>query len=153
MLDTNVVSELMRPTAHQAVYDWVEGHARADLYTTTIVQADILSGIMLLPSGRRRTLLEQDARRVFSEDFGGRVLAFDQAAAAAYALIAYALIAYALIAYALIIETRQASGRPLVGFDGLIAAMARAANVRLATRNVRDFENCGLDVVNPWELR
>ncbi len=136
VLDTNVVSELMQLEPNPAVFSWIDAHPRAQLYTTTIVQAEILSGIAMLPGGRRRTALEAEARALFASEFGGRVLPFDQQAAAHYAEI---------------IEARRAAGRPLEGFDGLIAATARAAGFRVATRNVSDFEGCGVPLVDPWK--
>ena len=137
VIDTNVVSELMRAADADAnVVAFADAFPRTALYTTSIVEAEILSGIARLPEGRRRAGLEDDARRMFAEEFAGRVLAFDRNAAAAYAAI---------------LEARRAIGRPLEGFDGLIAAVARSAGFRVATRNIADFEGCGVALVNPWE--
>jgi hypothetical protein len=138
VLDTNVISELMRAAPNPSVLDFVDAQPRASLYTVAIVQAEILAGIAQLPSGRRRTALETDARRLFAEEFAGRVLPFDEGAASTYADI---------------IERRRAMGRPLEGFDGLIAAIARSAGAAVATRNALDFEGCGVQVINPWDDR
>lgn len=136
ILDTNVVSELMRASPSQAVLDWIAGQPMADLFTTTITQAEILFGVALLADGRRRAGLAQAAGQMFAEDFAGRVLAFDASAAQAFAPIAAA---------------RRRAGRPIAAFDAQIAAIAFASGAVLATRNVADFEGCGVVVVNPWE--
>lgn len=136
VIDTNVISELMRPEPDPRVLAFADAVPKSALYTTTIVEAEILSGVALLPQGRRRTDLEWNARRMFAEDFAGRVLSFGREAAAQYALI---------------LEERRALGQPLEGFDGLIAAAARAAGFKVATRNTPDFEGCGVELINPWE--
>lgn len=104
-------------------------------FTTAVVQAEILAGIALLPLGQRREALDLDAQRLFSVDFAGRVLAFDAESA---------------VAYSKIIATRRLSGRPISAVDAMIAATAQAFGATVATRNVRDFEGCGIDVVDPW---
>lgn len=136
VVDTNVVLELMQSAPNGSVLAFANSYPKAVLFTAAIVEAEILSGIAQMPQGRRRTDLEGDARRMFAEEFSGRVLVFDRGAAAHYAAI---------------IEARRAIGRPLEGFDGLIAAVARAAGFKVATRNVRDFEGCGVELINPWE--
>lgn len=138
ILDTNVISELMREEANEAVFAFIDAQPISTLYTTAIVQAEILFGVAMLPPGRRRAALEADAQRLFAEEFAGRVLPFDQEAA---------------LHYAAIIERRRAIGRPLEGFDGLIAAIAAAAGFAVATRNTADFEDCGIPLVNPWEAQ
>lgn len=135
VLDTNVISELMRAEPNPSVFAFVNAQPRASLYTASIVQAEILAGIAQLPNGRRRAALETGARRLFAEEFSGRVLPFDEGAASAYAEI---------------MEARRVIGRPLEGFDGLIAAIARSAGAAVATRNTADFEDCGVEVINPW---
>lgn len=90
----------------------------------------------MLPMGRRRTALQEDAERLFSVDFAGRVLPFDETAA---------------IHFAAIRAARRAIGRSLASFDGLIAATARAHGAAVATRNTGDFEGCGIDVIDPWK--
>ena len=135
ILDTNVLSELMRPAPNSAVEVFIDSQPITSLFTTTIVQAEIFAGIALMPEGRRRSAAETYARRLFVEKLAGRVLPFDDAAAAAYPSI---------------VLRRRTLGRPLPGLDGLIAAIARSRSGIVATRNVRDFEGCGIDVVDPW---
>ena len=136
VLDTNVVSELMRPAPSEAVLRWISGHPTALLFTTTITQAEILFGLALLPEGRRRGGLVSAAERMFAEDFAGRVLPFDGAAAQAFAHIAAA---------------RRQKGRPTGALDAQIAAIAHSRGASLATRNVADFLDCGPVIINPWE--
>lgn len=135
VLDTNVVSELMRPSPSERVVRWVRQQAPGNLYITSIAQAEILHGILLLPQGRRRSALADSADSMFEVEFGSRVLAFETSAAKLYAQIA---------------SDRQRAGRPISQFDAQIAAIARAARATLATRNSSDFEDCGINVVNPW---
>ena len=135
VLDTNVLSELMRAEPAAKVMRWVAGHPAASLYTSSVTQAEIMHGIMLLPAGKRRSAFEAAAEAMFREDFGGRILPFGSDAALPYARIAAA---------------RQRAGRPIAHFDALIAAIARAAGAVLATRNVRDFDACGVTVIDPW---
>lgn len=136
IVDTNVVSELMRPAPSEAVLMWVAAQPAARLFTTTITQAEILFGVALLPEGRRRSGLATAAKQMFVEDFADRVLPFDAVAADAFAPIA---------------GMRRQQGRPMGAFDAQIAAIAASRGAALATRNVSDFLNCGLTVLNPWE--
>ncbi|MEW5421258.1 type II toxin-antitoxin system VapC family toxin [Amorphus sp. 3PC139-8] len=136
VLDTNVVSELMRPAPDPSVIEWVAARPRRTLFTTTITQAEILYGIELLADGRRRDALAGAATAIFAEEFAGRVLPFDQAATGHFARIA---------------AERRRAGRPITSFDALIAAITRAAGAGLATRNLADFEGLGLALVNPWD--
>ena len=135
VLDTNVVSELMKREPADAVSRWVAGQPATTLYTTSITQAEILHGILLLPAGKRRGALETAAEEMFNEDFGGRVLPVGGEAARAYAQIA---------------AQRRRSGRPISQFDAQIAAIARSARAPVATRNTSDYEGCGIKVLNPW---
>lgn len=135
VLDTNVVSELMKPAPAVEVARWIAGHSAKMLYTTSVSQAEVLHGIALLPAGKRRGALEVAAEAMFDEDFGGRVLPFGGEAAHAYAQIAV---------------QRHRSGRPISQFDAQIAAIARSARFAVATRNVSDFEGCGVTLLNPW---
>jgi hypothetical protein len=137
ILDTNVVSELMKPAPASIVVDWIGAQPAASLYTTSITQAEILHGIMLLPSGRRRRGLEAAATSMFTEDFGGRILGFGADAAPLYARIA---------------SDRRRAGRPISHFDAQIAAIARSTGAVLATRNLADFEDCGATLVDPWQV-
>ncbi len=136
VLDTNVISELMRAVPHPAVLAWVAAQPRATLYTTSITQAEILYGIAALPRGRRRDALTAAAGAMFTEDIAERVLPFTGAAAAHYAKIVVA---------------RRQAGNSVEAFDALIAATALAAGAAVATRDVAGFEGCGLSaIVNPW---
>lgn len=138
LLDTNVVSELMKAAPHAGVRAWVDAQSRAELYTSTLTQAEILSGIAILPRGKRRDGLARAAQQVFEIEFAGRLLGLSSAAARAYADI---------------VATRRAVGRPIDAVDALVAAVARAADARLATRNTADFERCGVRLVDPWHAR
>ncbi|TLY73322.1 MAG: type II toxin-antitoxin system VapC family toxin [Gammaproteobacteria bacterium] len=135
VLDTNVLSELLRPAPEPRVLTWLANQPRASLFTTAVTQGEILYGIRLLPDGQRRRKLAEAALAIFNEDFAGRVLSFDGDAAGAYAEIG---------------TSRRAAGRPISQFDAMIAAMTRSRGATLATRNAKDFEGCGIDVVNPW---
>jgi predicted nucleic acid-binding protein len=135
VLDTNVISELMRPEPHPGVFAWVAAQPRAMLWTTRINQAEILYGIAALPKGRRRSALATAADAVFEEDFSGRILSFDAGAANSYAALAFA---------------RRQAGSPIEGFDALIAAIALTAGASVATRDIKGFEGCGLTLINPW---
>jgi predicted nucleic acid-binding protein len=135
ILDTNVISELMRATPDAAVVRWVNARPATSLYVTSITQAEILHGIQLLARGKRRDAIAAAANEVFEHDFVGRVLPFGSDAAVAYASIAAA---------------RRRAGRSISGFDAQIAAIARALDADLATRNVDDFDDCGVEVIDPW---
>lgn len=139
LLDTNVLSELMRPQPAPAVLAWFDARhaAHTPLLTSSITQAEVLLGIALLPAGRRRSGLAAAAAGLFDEDFGADAcLPFDAAAAADYAML---------------VAARTAQGRPISTEDGQIAAIALSRGLMLATRNGRDFEGInGLTVQNPW---
>jgi toxin FitB len=135
ILDTNVVSELMKEAPAAPVVRWVAFQAAASLYTTSITEAEILHGVLLLPAGRRRNRLQAAAEAMFGEDFGGRVLSFGSDAARAYAPIA---------------ADRRRGGRPISHFDAQIAAIGRSVRAAIATRNTSDFEGCGVKLINPW---
>jgi predicted nucleic acid-binding protein len=135
VLDTNVLSEPLRPTPSAKVLEWMRSQPNTMLFTTTITEAELLYGIALLPQGQRRRSLESVVGRIFAVHLAGRVLPFDSAAARDYAHIAAA---------------RRRSGRPMSEPDARIAAIARSRGAELATRNVADFAGCELEVVNPW---
>jgi predicted nucleic acid-binding protein len=137
LLDTNVLSELMRPQPDPIVVDWVDSHTQA-ARVCAITQAEINLELALLPNGKRRDALAAAARQMFEEDFAGCCLPFDAAAAQRFA--------------ALVAERRRI-GRPITTRDAQIAAIALANNMPLATRNIEDFEAVpGLVLVNPWGL-
>ena len=135
IVDTDVLSELMKREPMPVVEQWLVAQPPASLFTTSITKAEVLFGIALLPAGARRDALEEAVAAMFEEDFGGRVLPFDGAAAYDYAVIA---------------SHRRQAGKPISQFDAQIAAIARSRGAAIATRNVSDFENCGIDVHNPW---
>lgn len=138
VLDTNVISELMRAEPAGTVLEWFAGQPVAGLFTTTVSQAEIYYGLSLLPEGKRRKELQNAARAMFEEDFAGRILPFDTDAAHAYADIASA---------------RRLGGQPISQFDAQIAGVARSRGAQLATRNLRDFVDCGISLVDPWTGR
>ena len=136
VLDTNVLSEIMKAKPDLGVIGWMAAQAAADLYTTSITQAEILHGVMLLTPGRRRRALEAAATSMFEEEFADRILGFGSDAASFYARIA---------------SDRRRAGRPISHFDAQIAAIARVSRAAIATRNTADFEGCGVAVVDPWK--
>lgn len=135
ILDTNVLSELMRPKPSARVLAWIAKQPEVELVTTSITEAEIFYGIEVLPKGRRREHLTMAAEVVFTEDFSGRVYGFDSAAARVFSKIA---------------SSRRTSGRPISHPDAQIAAIAKTKRAKVATRDVKGFEQCGVDVVDPW---
>ena len=137
LLDTNGLSELMREHPAETVLDWFAQNTQATMHTSAITQAEILTGIALLPKGKRRTALAVVVEQMFEQDFAGHSHAFDSAAAKHYALI-------------VAVCTRQ--GQPISTEDAQIAAIALATGLTVATRNTQDFENIdGLRLANPWQ--
>jgi predicted nucleic acid-binding protein len=136
VLDTNVVSEMMKAQPDDSVAGWIAEQAEASLYVTSITQAEILYGIQRLGAGKRRSALEAAAEGTFSEDFAGRILSFGADAAHAYARIA---------------AQRERAGRPISQFDAQIAAISLVARATLATRDFSGYEGCGIKVINPWD--
>jgi len=137
VVDTNVTSELMKPSPAAAVAAWVRSKSATDLYTTSITLAEIGYGIERLPRGRRYDELKQAATDVFSA-FTEQILAFDTTAATEYVSV---------------VSHRERAGTPINGFDAQIASICRAHRATLATRNVKHFQATGIDVVNPWRHR
>jgi toxin FitB len=135
VLDTNVLSEGLKPTPSAAVMDWMCGEPLESAFTTSISEGELLFGIALLPDGRRRGALEVAVTRLFSERFAGRVLPFDSAAAREFAEIA---------------AGRRRIGKPISEPDARIAAITRSRRAVLATRNVSDFIDCGIELIDPW---
>jgi predicted nucleic acid-binding protein len=136
VLDTNVVSEIMASSPSGAALAWIKKRRAADdLFITTITIAEILYGIELLPAGKRREGLNSEAEAMFAQDFAGRILEFNEQAARHFARIA---------------SSRRKAGRPIAEFDAQIAAIAHVNEAVLATRNIADFEGCGIPLVNPW---
>ena len=136
ILDTNVLSELMRPKPSPRVAAWVAKQPAAELFTTAITEAEIFYGIEQLSRSKRREGLLVAAEAMFAEDLAGRIFAFESDAARVFSRIA---------------AHRRALGKPVSHADAQIAAIAQVRGAKLATRNVADFEDCGLDVVDPWD--
>ena len=134
-MDTNVVSELMRPEPADSVVDWVDGQSPAETFLTAITLAELLYGVARLADGRRKSDLADEIEAMMTEDFDQRVVAFDEAAAAHYADI---------------VVRRERAGRPISTADAQIAAICRSHNAVLATRNVEDFVDTGITIINPW---
>jgi toxin FitB len=130
-----VLSELMRPKPFHRVAAWVAKQPAIELFTTSITEAEIFYGIELLSKGKRREGLLAAAEAMFAEDFAGRIFGFESDAARVFSSIA---------------AHRRQLGRPITHADAQIAAIARVRRAKLATRNVADFGDCGLDVVDPW---
>jgi toxin FitB len=137
VLDTNVVSEIVRPAPAPRVIRWIGSQPALLLYTTAITQAEILYGMEILTKGKQRKALEEALRGMFEEDFRDRVLGFDAGCAALFAEIA---------------ATRKALGRPISQFAAQIAAIARYRKATLVTRNIVDFADCGIKLIDPWAL-
>ncbi len=136
VLDTNVLSELIRPEPDARVAAWVAHQRRAELCTTAVSEAELAYGLALLPKGRRREALAQAMARLLGEGLGGRVLPFDRAAAAAYGTL---------------VAGRRAAGRPVATADAQIAAIAAARGAALlATRDTGGLEGCGVPLADPW---
>ena len=136
ILDTNILSAIMGTQPVPDVAAWLAGQQEDLLFTAAICEAEILSGLAITPEGRRRRDLEAAARAMFTDDFMGRVLPFDTAAAGAYADI---------------FATRRRSGLPTATLDLMIAAVARANGASVVTRNTAGFDGCGLTLINPWQ--
>jgi predicted nucleic acid-binding protein len=135
LLDTNVLSELLRAAPNPAVVAWVIAQPGESLFVTSVTEAEMRLGVRLLPSGKRRQALEIAVATMFAEDFAERIRPFDTGAVPSYVEI---------------VGKRRASGRPISQFDAQIAAIALCHGDKLATRNLGDFEGCGLSLVDPW---
>lgn len=135
LLDTNVVSAVMARSPDTVVVEWLDRQDTLTLFVSAVTIAEIHYGLEILPEGRRRRSLEDRFGRFVAEGFSGRVVAFEERAAHLYGEI---------------MAARRGAGRPMSILDGQIAAIARAHRLAVATRNVRDFELCGLEVVDPF---
>jgi predicted nucleic acid-binding protein len=136
ILDTNVFSELLRPAPEPRIEAWLAAQDGADVYLTAITEAELRYGVAIMANGRRRGALAAAVDRILREDFITRILPFDSAAAQVYATIGAA---------------RRTAGRPIAQADCQIAAIARAHGATVATRNIADFEDCGMALINPWQ--
>jgi toxin FitB len=137
LLDTNVVSELMRPQPNRAVLDWINRCPPDDVWVTVVAQAEILAGIERLPAGQRRDALVTEAKAVFEEDFRGRILAFQS---------------HAAIACARILADRHREGRAAEILDTILVAIASVEDAAIATRNIKDFMGSGVELIDPWQV-
>ena len=137
VLDTNVISEFMRPVPNSHVMEWHRQQPSGDISVTALTEAEIKLGIEIMPAGNRQSQLAVNAIGLFEEDFAGKILAFDSRAAAEYVKV---------------VSGRRKAGRPVAVLDAQIAAIARAADAVIVTRNVGDFEGCGLKIINPWDV-
>lgn len=135
LLDTNVVSEIMKPQPDPSVAAFIDAQPIELLFVPSLVMAELRHGIARLPQGRRRGEVESDFETFCKAGFASRILAFDDDCAKAYALVRAA---------------REQAGRPVAVFDALIGGMALAHGARLATRNTTDFNGYGLALVDPW---
>ena len=135
LLDTNVVSELIRRSPNPTVTTWVSELPLADLFFSAIGEAELRYGAAILPAGRRRHTLVVRIEAMLADAFGDRVLPFDREAARTYGNIA---------------ALRRSAGRPVAPMDCQMAAIAASRGMAVATRNVRDFEDMGIEIVDPW---
>ena len=135
VLDTNVVSELMRSAPAELVVNWVDQQTTTDVHLTAVTVAELLYGVARLPDGSRKADLTERIEAMLTEDFDHRVLPFDETAA---------------VHYADIVVSRERAGRPIGMADAEIAATCRSHGAVLATRNIDDFANTGITTVNPW---
>ncbi len=136
LLDTNVLSEFMRPQPALQVVAWLDEQPAGEVWISAISRAEIELGLAIMPPGKRQAALARAARAMFEEDFAGRCLPFDEAAA---------------VHYARIVSVRMQLGRPISVEDAQIAAITLTHGMVLATRNTADFAHIeGLGLVNPW---
>lgn len=136
LLDTNVISAVMMPAPPGPVLRWLNEQETAGLFLSTITLAEIGYGLRVLPDGKRRRDLEDRFARFVAEGFEQRILPFDEEAA---------------LIYSEIMAHRKGLGRPLGVLDGQIASIGRAHHFAVATRNTRDFDECGVELVNPFD--
>jgi predicted nucleic acid-binding protein len=135
LLDTNVISDLVSIRPDQNVLTWVASHPADTQFVSAVTVAEILYGVRRLPEGRRRMTLELEIGLLLQDAFADRILPFDATAAECFAVI---------------MTERRSQGRPMSQFDGQIAAIARSRGATLVTRNTRDFELAGVEMINPW---
>jgi predicted nucleic acid-binding protein len=135
ILDTNVLSAMMRRDVDPTIRDWLDNQPPESMWVTAITVFEVRLGIEILAKGRRRKQLEEDFVQTIAEDFDGRVLDLDQAAAEKAAALC---------------AERRLRGRPVDMRDTLIAGIAVSRRAQLATRNLRHFEDLEVAVINPW---
>ncbi|KOR31864.1 plasmid stabilization protein [Achromatium sp. WMS3] len=137
LLDTNVVSEVMRPKPANTVLTWLDHHSDGKLLISSITIAEICYGLRILTLGQRRHILETKFEQFITKGFAGRIINFDETAARIYAEI---------------MSLRKEKGHIMSFPDGQIAAIAKVNQLILATRNINDFEDCGIELINPFDL-
>ena len=135
VLDTNVVSEMMRPTPDATAKQWLNAQLTEELWLNSIVVAELLFGVARMPEGAKKQRLTQTSKEIVEQNFADRILSFDLNAAAAYAEIS---------------ARCMAKGRPIDMADAQIAAICWVQDAQLATRNTKHFEGLGLSLINPW---
>ncbi|MXW54560.1 MAG: type II toxin-antitoxin system VapC family toxin [Gammaproteobacteria bacterium] len=135
LLDINVESELMRKYPSPTVENWISGLRMDSSYFSTISETELRYGVAILITGRRQRTLIADTERMLEEAFPGRILPFDRVAVVSYTYIA---------------SIRRKADRPFSTVDCQIAAIGRARNLTVATRNFRDFEGMEIELVDPW---
>ena len=137
ILDTNVISEPLRLQAEPRVIAWLDAQEPSELWLTAITAAELQTGIERMPEGAKRRNLEVQIRAILDEDFSGRIVAFDVDAAPYYAEITAA---------------KARLGQKVEVLDVQIAAIARLRGAVVATRNIKHFDNCGIELVDPWTV-
>lgn len=137
VLDTNVISELIRGEPDEGVLRWLDSCDASAVATTAITAAELLYGVARLPPGRRKKQLSEAVRGLVEEDLDGRVEPFDPTAASHYAVL---------------VSDRETAGRPIGVADAQVAAICRKLGATLATRNIKDFEDTGIELFDPWDL-
>lgn len=135
VLDTNVLSELMRPSPHSTVVEWMDSRPADEFSTTAITAAELLHGVGRLPAGRRKSRLTTAVHALLHDDLQGRIEPFDGSAAEVYAQV---------------VTHRESLGRPIGVAGAQIAAICRAHDASLATRNIKDFDDIGVELIDPW---
>jgi len=136
IVDTNIVTEVMKDSPTHAVVSWLNDQETSTLFLTSITIGEVRYGLRIMPQGRRRLRLEQGFERILAEAFAGRVLPFDEEAARHYGDV---------------MGRRKEIGRPVGVLDGQIASIARANGCAVATRNVKHFVECGIEIINPFD--
>lgn len=135
ILDTNVISELLRPAPEPKVEQWLSAQDGLNVYLTSISEAELRYGLAIMGNGKRRAALVDAVDSILREDLAGRILPFDSAAAQSYAAIS---------------AVRRSAGRPIAQADCQIASIAHTRGASVATRNTPDLEGCKIDLINPW---
>lgn len=135
LLDTNVISEIMKPAPDDRVVEWLNGQDSSVLHVSSVTIGEIEFGLRILPDGKKRDGLRDRFASFMAQAFATRILSYDETAARAYGDI---------------MGLRRETGRPMTAPDGQIAAIARTGGYALATRNIKDFQGCGIDLIDPF---